>query len=578
MTLNKPLNDIWLKSAILGCLWASSEIVLGSFLHNLHVPLGSNFLTAIGIILLISVSYKWKDKGLFWRSGLICALMKSVSPSAVIFGPMIAILSEALLLEFAVLIFRRNMFAYILGGILAMSWTFIHKISFFILAYGFNLISLYKEIAVFAQKQLNITFNDIWTPFYVLWSVYVLMGIISAVIGIYIGKKLQKDNEVSMSIKNNNQNNFFSKKGKSIAETSLLWLAFDIAGMIAVLFLMNFSGWVWWSSTGLIIIIIWAIRYRRALKPLKKPRFWILFVLITMLTSFLFTKFQNHNNDILSGLIIGLQMNLRAALIIIGFSAIGTELTNPVIHNFFKRSSFSQLPIALEVAFDTLPFVLANIPDFKDFFKKPVTVIQQVVFQADYWLRQVRTRQDKKQKIIIITGNIGQGKTTLLKEIVDLLKQKEIRTGGIISPRIFNDNILIGYNLIDAGNNDQTLFSRTSGDESMIRAGKYYFYNEGFEFGKRALAIENNKESQVIVIDEVGFLELDNKGWAFCLNTLIRHPDKSIILVVRNSLVDNVIKKWSISEPLIIETEHDKSKNILDIVFKHLNYNEKLFE
>ena len=88
---NKVLSDIWLKASVLGCLWASSEIVLGSFLHNLQVPFSSNFLTGIGIILLISVSYIWKDKGLFWRSGLICALMKSVSPSAVIFGPMIAI-------------------------------------------------------------------------------------------------------------------------------------------------------------------------------------------------------------------------------------------------------------------------------------------------------------------------------------------------------------------------------------------------------------------------------------------------------------------------------------------------------
>jgi len=73
--------------------------VLGSFLHNLKVPFSGNILTAIGIIILISVSYIWKEKGLFWRAGLICAIMKTMSPSAVIFGPMIAIFSEAMLLE-----------------------------------------------------------------------------------------------------------------------------------------------------------------------------------------------------------------------------------------------------------------------------------------------------------------------------------------------------------------------------------------------------------------------------------------------------------------------------------------------
>ena len=87
MNPDRQLSITWLKAAVLGCLWASSEIVLGSFLHNLHVPFSSIFLTSIGVILIVSISYKWKDRGLIWRAGLICALMKSVSPSAVIFGP-----------------------------------------------------------------------------------------------------------------------------------------------------------------------------------------------------------------------------------------------------------------------------------------------------------------------------------------------------------------------------------------------------------------------------------------------------------------------------------------------------------
>src|SRR5512141_1386767 len=98
MVVAGQLNPKWMKAAVLGCLWASSEIVLGSFLHNLRIPFSGNILTGIGLMILISVSFLWKEKGLFWRAGLVCALMKTVSPSAVIFGPMIAILSEAILL------------------------------------------------------------------------------------------------------------------------------------------------------------------------------------------------------------------------------------------------------------------------------------------------------------------------------------------------------------------------------------------------------------------------------------------------------------------------------------------------
>ena len=36
---------------------------MGKFLHNLRVPFSGHILTAIGLIILISASYRWKDKG-----------------------------------------------------------------------------------------------------------------------------------------------------------------------------------------------------------------------------------------------------------------------------------------------------------------------------------------------------------------------------------------------------------------------------------------------------------------------------------------------------------------------------------
>src|SRR4030043_1640306 len=118
--MKQELSEKWIKAAITGTIWAASEIVLGSFLHNLKVPFSGNVLTAIGIIILTSISYIWTEKGLIWRAGLICALMKTLSPSAVIFGPMIAIFSEALLLEFSVRLLGRTLAGYLIGAMLAM--------------------------------------------------------------------------------------------------------------------------------------------------------------------------------------------------------------------------------------------------------------------------------------------------------------------------------------------------------------------------------------------------------------------------------------------------------------------------
>ncbi|HNX66600.1 MAG TPA: hypothetical protein PKH02_06930, partial [Bacteroidales bacterium] len=142
MESRQILNDKWIKASIIGAIWAASEIVLGSFLHNLKVPFAGNLLTGIGIIILVSISYIWKEKGLFWRSGVICALMKTISPSAVIFGPMIAIFSESVLMELSSRIFGRTVVGYLLGSMLAMSWNLFQKIINYIIFYGFDIIGL----------------------------------------------------------------------------------------------------------------------------------------------------------------------------------------------------------------------------------------------------------------------------------------------------------------------------------------------------------------------------------------------------------------------------------------------------
>ena len=58
------ISEKWIKASVIGTIWAASEIVLGSFLHNLRIPFSSNVLTGIGLIILISSSYKWTEKGL----------------------------------------------------------------------------------------------------------------------------------------------------------------------------------------------------------------------------------------------------------------------------------------------------------------------------------------------------------------------------------------------------------------------------------------------------------------------------------------------------------------------------------
>ena len=572
MNPDRQLSITWLKAAVLGCLWASSEIVLGSFLHNLHVPFSSIFLTSIGVILIVSISYKWKDKGLIWRAGLICALMKSVSPSAVIFGPMIAILSEAFLLEFAVRVIGRNMIGFMVGSLLAMSWNFFQKIANYLIYYGFNIVDLYANMVKFAEKQLHMHFDTVWMPIIILWIFYLFFGVLSAGIGIYIGKTASAKSIPMLSADKRRMADIKARSKTPDTNYSLWWLAFNFAGMISALVFMNNTGIAWWFTVGIVLIGIWAMRYKSALRPLMKPKFWIFFVAITMLSSFLFAKFQSDELSIADGLMVGLQMNFRAAIMIVGFSVVGKELSNPVIRNFFIRTSFRQLPLALEVAFETLPFVIANLPSVKDIFRKPVSIIRQIGAQSEYWLERVALTMKKKSNVVLITGEIGSGKTSLISGISSRLKDSGFKTGGIIASAIYENEIKVGYSIMDVATDQKMQLSHINDTAGLARVGRYFFIPEAIEFGRDALSVERNRNSQIVLIDEIGAWELQGQGWAGSLNELIINCNMPLIITVRKSFLELVTENWMFQNPLIIEAKDAEIDLVMVEIEKFISF------
>lgn len=565
MSKHYEINEKWIKASIVGTIWAASEIVLGSFLHNLKIPFSSNLLTGIGIIILISTSYKWTERGLFWRSGLICALMKTMSPSAVIFGPMIAIFCEAFLIEIFTGIFGRNIIGFALGGMFAMTWNLFHKIMNFIIFYGFNIVNIYAGLLKYAQKQLGINFDLVWSPIIVLALIYCLMGLLSAVIGIKAGKRLIKQPNGNKLPDNKIRDSLYSRKGQEF-NYSAPWLIIDTVLIIVAFVLLNFGTLIIWSTAISAIVTIWVIRYKRALRQLSRPRFWVWFVIITMLTAFVINKIQA--GDLENGLITGIQMNFRAAIVILGFSVLGTELYNPKIREFFMKTSFKQLPLALELSFESLPVMIASVPEFREIRRNPVSVIYHVISQIEYRLEEVKEKL--AAKVYIITGTIGQGKTTQVKNIVDNLKSKNIQVSGFYSPRIMENGITNGYDIVDIETNLRIPFLRKSETVEFNKTGHYSILQEGLSHGIAVLAKSVKEKISLVVIDEVGKLELNDKGWSDKISVLI-NISPILIFAVRDTFTEQVIQKWDIKSYSVYNVTDDLHKDLTNIIMEHLN-------
>jgi nucleoside-triphosphatase THEP1 len=444
------------------------------------------------------------------------------------------------------------------------------KIANYLIFYGFNILDLYASMVKFAEKQLHMHFDTVWMPIIVLWIFYLFFGLVSAGIGIYIGKTALAKSIPMLSADKTRMADIKSKSKTPEISYSLLWLSFNFMGMILVLVLMNFTGIYWWLAAGISMITIWAVRYKSALKPLMKPKFWIFFVAITMLSSFLFARFQSDGLTLADGLLIGLQMNFRAALMVVGFSVVGKELSNPLIRNFFIRTSFRQLPLALEIAFETLPFVIANVPPVKDVFRKPVGVIRQIVAQSEFWLEKVALTMKKKSNVIIITGEIGSGKTTLISGISSRLQESGFRTGGIVAPAIYEQENKTGYTAIDIATGNKMQLSQITEIEGMPRVGKYFFLSEALDFGRNALSVERNLESQIVLIDEIGAWELQGQGWASSLNELIINCEMPLIITVRKSFLELVIENWILQNPLIIQAHTTSVNDAFEEIIKSI--------
>ena len=67
-----------------------------------------------------------------------------------------------------------------------------------------------------------------------------------------------------------------------------------------------------------------------------------------------------------------------------------------------------------------------------------------------------------------------------------------------------------------------------------------------------------NADVQLIIIDEVGRLEMRNKGWGPAINGILNKPDQKVLMTVRREFVEKVIDKWSIKAYIICDvTESD---------------------
>ena len=366
--IRSNIPDKWLKASVMGSIWAANEILLGSFLHNLRVPLSGTIMAFLSVALMVSFSEMWKEKGLLWRAGLIAALMKSISPSAIILGPMIGIAMEGLFLSFGIFLSGRNILGYMLGGALAVTSVLLQKLGRLLLSYGFDFLEILNNMFIYASEHLRFSTDNGPLLLFTLFGIFALIGVLGSILGFYGGKTARKYQQIDLPERNPGSTaHLFGKSAKR--SYSLTLLVLHIAIIITGMYLISSSPLFIVLPYLFVYFIFSIIYYKAAVRRLKNPTFWIWFVGITFLASYFLGDWKMQEGFNISGLKEGLLMNLRAGLVLIGFAAISTELKNPVVKVILYNRGAENLYQGMELAFGILPHVLESFPNSRELIR-----------------------------------------------------------------------------------------------------------------------------------------------------------------------------------------------------------------
>ena len=143
--------------------------------------------------------------------------------------------------------------------------------------------------------------------------------------------------------------------------------------------------------------------------------------------------------------------------------------------------------------------------------------------------------------IHILTGPVHSGKTTLLQNVTSHLKCQKISVGGFLSLYTEEKDQFVGYDLFDLKRETRTPFIRKEGKKTWQRIGPYFFIPESLDYAQNI--IRQSTKADICVIDEVGPLEYEGKGLWPALEKLMTLPTPEFILVVRETILDNWLKR-----------------------------------
>jgi len=149
--------------------------------------------------------------------------------------------------------------------------------------------------------------------------------------------------------------------------------------------------------------------------------------------------------------------------------------------------------------------------------------------------------------VIIVTGAIGIGKTSVCRKLIELVIKQGFTGGGILTNKATNSSLIAE----DVRSGKTETLASTDKLYNGPRTPKYSFNPKGIDFGIQA--IDRGTSADILVVDELGHLELRGEGFARVLTLIKEGKVKDCVLVIRTELLPAFLPHLP-KNPVIFET------------------------
>lgn len=134
---------------------------------------------------------------------------------------------------------------------------------------------------------------------------------------------------------------------------------------------------------------------------------------------------------------------------------------------------------------------------------------------------------------IFLTGRPGSGKSTVLMKVIERLKAKGLKVGGIITPEVRAKGRRIAFKVVDLSSGKEGVLASTN-QPTGPKVGKYRVNIPDFERVALPALSFALKECDITCVDELGKMEFFSTKFKQKVDEILRSRRLVIAVVHRN--------------------------------------------